>query len=479
MSRADAVVVGAGPNGLVAALTLARSGLLVEVYEGSDTPGGGCRTAALTLPGFQHDVCSAVHPLLMASPAFSDMDLGRRGVRLLTPTVAFAHPLDGDRAVCVGSSVEEVARSLKADHVTYTRLFAPLVRNLDDVLPAFLGSMRSVPAHPLAAAGFGLRGLSSAERLARHFHTEEGRALVAGTAAHSMLPLTAPLSGVFPRLFTALAHRYGWPVVEGGSGAIVRALVEELTSLGVRIETGTFVTSLHDLPRADAIVLDVTPRQLLEMAGDRLPARYARALSRYRYGPGVCKVDWALSGPVPWRADGCRHAVTVHVGGAFEEVARSESDANAGRHPDQPYCIVTQPCVVDPTRAPTGRHTLWGYCHVPNGSDVDMTDRMEAQIERFAPGFRDLVIGRSTNTAAATERHNPSYVGGDINAGAATLRQMVLRPTPRWNPYRTALKGVYLCSAATPPGGGVHGMCGIGAARAVLHDLGREGAAGR
>ena len=471
MSRAEAVVVGSGPNGLLAALVLARAGLKVDVYEGSETPGGGCRTAQLTLPGFHHDVCSAVHPLLMASPAFSAVDLSGHGLRLLTPTVAFAHPLDGDRAVCVGASVEEVARSLHSDQGTYTRLVAPLVRNLDAVLPAFLGSMRSLPAHPLAAAAFGVRGLSSASRLADHFHTEEGRALVAGTAAHSMLPLTAPLSGVFPRLFTALAHRYGWPVVEGGSGAIVRAIVEELSSLGVRIETGTFVKSLHDLPPADATVLDVTPRQLLEMAGDQLPDRYARALSRYRYGPGVCKVDWALSGPVPWRAEGCRHAVTLHLGGAFEEVARSEADVNAGRHPDRPYCIVTQPCVVDPTRAPAGRHTLWAYCHVPNGSDVDMTDRMEGQIERFAPGFRDLVIGRCTSTAAATERHNPSYVGGDINAGAATLRQVVLRPTPRWNPYRTALQGVYLCSAATPPGGGVHGMCGLGAARAVLQDL--------
>jgi phytoene dehydrogenase-like protein len=476
MRDADAIVVGAGPNGLVAALMLARAGLVVDVYEAADEPGGGCRTAELTLPGFHHDICSAVHPLLLASPAFRDIDLSARGVRLLTPPVAFAHPLDGARAVSVGPEVDDVARSLGADGDAYARLFAPLVRDLDRVLPAFLGSMRDVPPHPLAAAGFALRGLPSAQHLARRFRTEEGRALVAGTAAHSMLPLTAPLSGVFPRLFTALAHRYGWPVVEGGSAVVVDALVAELTAVGGRVETGCLVKRLDHLPPARAVVLDVTPRQLIDMAGDALPAGYGRALARYRYGPGVCKVDWALGGPVPWSAERCRQAVTLHVGGTFEEIARSEADVNAGRHPDRPYCLVTQPCVVDPGRAPENRHTLWAYCHVPNGSSVDMTERIEAQIERFAPGFRDLILGRSTFTAVATEEHNPSYVGGDINAGAATLRQMVLRPTARWNPYRTAIKGVYLCSAATPPGGGVHGMCGLGAARAALHDLGHDGA---
>jgi phytoene dehydrogenase-like protein len=470
--RAEAIVVGAGPNGLVAALVLARAGVAVDVYEAADEPGGGCRTAELTLPGFRHDICSAVHPLLLASPAFRDIDLSAHGVRLLTPLVAFAHPLGGTRAVSVGPDVADVARSLGADGPAYTRLFAPLVRDLDKILPAFLGSMRDVPPHPLAAAGFALRGLPSARHLARRFRTPEGRALVAGTAAHSMLPLTAPLSGVFPRLFTALAHRYGWPVVEGGSAAIVDALVAELAAVGGRIETDCRVKRLDELPPARAVVLDVTPRQLIDMAGDSLSPGYGRALARYRYGPGVCKVDWALRGPVPWSAEGCRDAVTVHVGGTFEEIARSEADVNAGRHPDRPYCLVTQPCVVDPGRAPEGAHTLWAYCHVPNGSSMDMTARIEAQIERFAPGFRDLILGRSTFTAVDTEEHNPSYVGGDINAGAATLHQMVFRPTVRWNPYRTALEGVYLCSAATPPGGGVHGMCGLGAAGAALDDMG-------
>ena len=472
MRAPDVIVVGAGPNGLVAALTLARSGLAVDVYEAADEPGGGCRTAALTLPGFRHDVCSAVHPLLLASPALRGLDLSAHGVRLLTPPVAFAHPLGGPRAVAVGAEVGEVARALGPDGRMYGRVFGPLVRDLDKILPTFLGSIRDAPPHPLVAAGFALRGMFSARHLAGCFQTEEGRALVAGTAAHSMLPLTAPLSGVFPRLFTALAHRFGWPIVQGGSAAVVAALVDELTALGGRVETGRLVKRLDELPPARALVLDVTPRQLIGMAGDALPPRYGRALARYRYGPGVCKVDWALRGPVPWSAESCRRTVTVHVGGTFDEIARSEADVNAGRHPENPYCLVTQPCVVDPGRAPAGRHTLWAYCHVPNGSSVDMTDRIEAQIERFAPGFRDLVLARSTFTAMATEEHNPSYVGGDINAGAATLRQMIFRPTARWNPYRTALHGVYLCSAATPPGGGVHGMCGLGAARAALRDLG-------
>jgi phytoene dehydrogenase-like protein len=472
MNSIDAVVVGAGPNGLVAALTLARAGLSVEILEAADEPGGGCRTAELTLPGFRHDVCSAVHPLLLASPAFRDLDLAARGVRLLTPGVAFAHPLDGGRAASVGGDVDDVAGSLGTDRRAYARTFAPLVRNIDKVLPAFLGSMRSVPSHPLAAAGFGLRGIGSAQHMARRFETEEGRALVAGTAAHSMLTLTAPLSGAFPRLFTALAHRFGWPVIEGGTGALIAALVAELSARGVCLQTGRLVKRLDELPSARALVLDVTPRQLLEMAGHDVPRRYGKALTRYRYGPGVCKVDWALRGPVPWVAEGCRDAATIHVGGTFEEIARGEAAVHARRHPERPYCLVVQPGVVDQTRAPGHHHTLWAYCHVPHGSTQDMSGRIEAQIERFAPGFRDLILARSARTAAQEEEHNPSYVGGDINAGAATLRQMVFRPTVQWNPYRTALRGVYLCSASTPPGGGVHGMCGLGAASAVLQDLG-------
>ncbi len=468
----DVVVVGSGPNGLAAAVTLARAGLSVHVIEGAATPGGGCRTEELTLPGFRHDVCSAVQPLAAASPFFTGTDLAARGVRLLTPKVAFAHPLDGGRAAAVAGSVAETACGLGPDGGAYRRLLDPLVRDVSLTLPAILAPLRSFPGHPLAMARFGLEGLLPASLLARRFRTDEARALLAGVAAHAMLPLTAPLTSAFGLVLMTAAHAVGWPVAEGGSAAITGALVAELTSLGGRVETGRWVRSLDSLPRARAVLLDVTPRQLLSLAGDRLGAAHRGALQRFRYGPGACKVDWALSGPVPWQAAACREAGTVHLGGTFEEVARSESEVAAGKVPDRPYCIVAQPGVVDPTRAPAGKQTLWAYCHVQAGSTADMADRIEAQIERFAPGFRDLILARAVRTAAGMEQYNPNYVGGDINSGAGTLRQTIFRPTPRWNPYRTPLPGIYLCSASTPPGGGVHGMCGAWAARTALSDLG-------
>jgi len=472
MRRADAIVVGSGPNGLAAALTLARAGLVVDVMEGSATPGGGCRTQDLTLQGFHHDVCSAVHPLLQASPFFATCDLAAHGVKLLTPRIPFAHPLDDGGAATVIGSVKQTAAGLGTDETAYLRTFSSLVRDADRILPNFLAPIRSIPSDPIATAAFSLKGLSSAEHLAGRFHTEEARAIVAGAAAHSMLAFTAPLSGAFGLLFTMLAHALGWPVVEGGSARVVDALVAELESLDGQVITGQWIRKLHDLPPAGVTVLDVTPHQLIGLAGDRLPIRYRRGLQHFTYGPGVCKVDWALDGPVPWKAEQCHEAVTLHVGGTFSEVAKSEADVAAGRHSDRPFCLVTQPSVIDPTRAPAGKHTLWAYCHVPNGSNVDMTERIEAQIERFAPGFRDLILAKVTTTAVQEEQHNPSYVGGDIGAGAATLRQTIFRPTVRWNPYRTGIKGVYLCSASTPPGGGVHGMCGDAAARTALHDLG-------
>jgi phytoene dehydrogenase-like protein len=468
----DAVVVGSGPNGLAAAVTLARAGLAVEVIEGSSDPGGGCRTEELTLPGFRHDICSAVHPLAAASPFFLGTDLQARGVRLLYPKVAFAHPIDGGRAGAVSGSVEETAATLGADARRYARLMTPFVRHADSIVAEVLAPLRSVPSHPTSMARFGLTGLLPASRLAGRFQTDEGAGLISGVAAHSMLPLSTPLTSGFGLLLTLLAHSAGWPVAEGGSSAITAALISELESLGGTVSTGTWIGTLDELPAARTVLLDVSPRQFLAIAGHRLPGRYARALGRFRYGPGVCKVDWAIDGAVPWQAQACQEAGTVHVGGTAAEVAASESDVAAGRHPDKPFCLVTQPGVVDPTRAPAGKQTLWAYCHVPAGSAVDMADRIEAQIERFAPGFRDLILARSVLTADQMEQHNPNYIGGDINSGAGTLRQTVMRPTAAWNPYRTPLPGVYLCSASTPPGGGVHGMCGMWAAHSALAELG-------
>ncbi len=469
----DALVVGSGPNGLAAAVTLARHGLRVEVLEGAPTPGGGCRTEELTLPGFRHDVCSTVQALVAASPFFRSLDgLADRGVRLCQPSVAFAHPLDGGRAAAVVRSVDETAASLGTDAGAYRKLLGPLVEHAEAIVPAVLGPLRSPPRRPLAAARFARVGFCSGQRLVRRFDTPEARALIAGVSAHAMQPLSAAVSGGFGALLTLLAHRVGWPVVEGGSASLVRVLIEELESLGSCVRTGVWVESLDELPAARVTLLDVTPLQLLAMAGGRLRPAARRRFAAFRYGPGICKVDWALSGPVPWEAAVCRDAGTIHLAGTFEEVARSEAAVAAGRHPDLPYCIAVQASRLDPTRAPAGQHTLWAYCHVPAGSTVDMTEVIEAQVERFATGFRDLVLARSVRTAADTERDDPNYVGGDINSGAATLRQTVFRPTARWDPYRTGIDGVYLCSASTPPGGGVHGMCGVYGARAALRDLG-------
>ena len=470
MDQAGAVVVGSGPNGLAAALTLARAGHGVEVFEGAPTVGGGTRTEALTLEGFRHDVCSSVHPTLVASPFFRSLDLPGMGVVLRQPEVAFAHPLGGGRAAAAYRSLEETASHLGGDAAAYRELVGPLVEWLDRIVPYVLGPMRSIPRDPLVLARFARVGGPSMRHVTRRFSTDSARALLAGAAAHSMEPLTAPLTSAFGLLLTALGHGVGWPVVEGGSAAITLGLASEVRRLGGVVHTDRWVTSLSELPPARAVLLDVTPRQFVALAGPDLSRRAARPWARFRPGPGACKVDWALDGPVPWGAEACRRTVTVHVGGTFDEVARSEAAVRAGRHPDHPFVLVAQPGVVDPTRAPVGQQTLWGYCHVPNGSDVDMSERMEAQIERFAPGFRDHVLARTVRTAADAEAHNPNLLGGDVNGGAATLRQTVFRPVPRWNPYRTPLEGVYLCSASTPPGGGVHGMCGMAAAEVALRE---------
>jgi phytoene dehydrogenase-like protein len=443
----------------------------VQVFEGAPDAGGGCRTAGLTLPGFVHDVCAAVHPLAAASPFFRGLDLAARGIRFRAPTVAVAHPLDGGRGSAIAGSVAETAARLGTDAGAYQRLMDPLVRDSDAIMALALSPLRRMPAELLPAARFGMQGLLPVRLLARRLRTAEGRALLAGAAAHSVRPLSAPLTGAYGLVLMVLAHTTGWPVIEGGSGRLAGAMAAELAALGGTVTTGVWIKRLDQLPAAKAVLLDVTPRQLLGIAGEQLPAGYRRAMRRFSYGPGVCKVDWALDGPVPWKNEFCVEAGTVHVGGTIAEISRSEADVASGRHPQRPFCLVVQPGVVDGGRAPAGRQALWGYCHVPAGSDVDMTSRIEDQIERFAPGFRDRVLARSVRTAAGLERYNPGYVGGDITAGAATLRQTIGRPALRWNPYRTPIAGVYLCSASTPPGPGVHGMCGLWAARTVLRDL--------
>jgi len=465
----DAVVVGAGPNGLAAALTLAEAGRTVRVFEAAPEPGGGCRTAELTLPGFRHDVCSAVQALTGLSPFFRSLDLPSMGVRLLHPEIAYAQPLDGGRAALAYPDLEQTADALGRDGRAWRTLFAPLVRRAADLFSEILGDLRHVPRHPLTLARFGLPGLLPVAALARTlFRDAPARALLAGVGAHSMRRLSAPLTSAFGLTLATTAHAGGWPVVEGGSGRLADALVTRLAELGVEVVCDHRVSSLRELPTARATLLDLTPEQLLVLGGDALPTGYRRALERYRYGPGVFKIDYALSGPVPWANADCRRAGTIHLGGTLEEVAASEARVEAGRHSDAPYVLVVQPGVVDASRAPAGQHTLWAYCHVPNGSDLDRTAAVEAQLERFAPGFGDLVLARATRTAAAYEVYDNNYVGGDINAGRTGLYQSVLGPIPQWSRYRTAIDGVYLCSSSTPPGGGVHGMCGANAAHEAL-----------
>jgi phytoene dehydrogenase-like protein len=468
----DAVVVGSGPNGLAAAVTLTAAGLRVLVVEGATSIGGGCRTAELTLPGFWHDVCSTAHPLAAASPFFRRFGLEARGVRLVRAEVEFAHPLDGGRAAVVTRSVTATADRLGPDARDYRRLIGPLAAADSGFTNLLLSPIRLPPTrYPRGLAPFAMHGLRSAAGLARRFRTPEARALLAGAAAHGMLPLTAPPSGAVGLMLTALAHQPGWPFAQGGSARITDAMRDAVVAAGGHVETGHWVRSLAELPPARVVLLDVAPRALASIAGERLPAGYLRALGRFRYGAGVCKVDFALSGPVPWTNEACRRAALVHLGGTFEEIAATEADISAGRHPASPYVLVGQPCTVDPARAPAGQHVLWSYCHVPPCSDVDMTAAVEAQVERFAPGFRDLVLARAVRTAAEQEQYNPNYVGGDIAAGAQTLRQTVARPVARWNPYRTPARGVYLCSSSTPPLPGVHGRCGELAALTALRDV--------
>jgi phytoene dehydrogenase-like protein len=466
----DGVVVGSGPNGLAAAITLAQAGRSVLVVEAAETVGGGVRSAELTLPGFVHDVCSAIHPLAQASPFFRGLLLGEHGFELLQPPAPLAHPLDDGTAVLLERSVDETAGGLGADADAYRKLMAPLVERSEH-LESFVLAPSPFTRHPLIAARFGLLALRSAVGLAKRFEGERARALFAGLAAHSIQDLHRSPTASFGIVLGLFAHTRGWPLVRGGSQRLADALAAYLRSLGGEIETGRQVESTDELPEARVTMLDITPRQVLRLAGHRLPGRYVRALRRYRYGPGVFKVDWALDGPVPWTAEGCARAATIHVGGTLEEIAASETAVWRGDEPVRPFVLVAQQSLFDETRAPDGKHTLWAYCHVPNGSSVDMTERIEAQIERFAPGFRELILERSARGPGEVEQYNQNYVGGDINGGVQDLRQLYTRPVARLDPYSTPVDGLYICSSSTPPGGGVHGLCGYYAARSAMKGL--------
>ncbi|WP_346619768.1 NAD(P)/FAD-dependent oxidoreductase [Blastococcus montanus] len=472
--KADAVVVGAGPNGLAAALRLSAAGLRVQVVEAADRAGGGLRTEELMRPGYHHDVCSIVQPMAAAAPFFREFDPERRGVRFVHPEINFAHPLDGGRAALSLRSLEETAVGLGRDADSYRRLFGPLTDRGADVVDFFLTSrLRRLPTRSVPQiAQFGLNGLPNVGWLARRrFDTEEARALLAGAAAHGMLDLSQPLTSALGMILAMLSHHVGWPLIEGGSQQLADAMVAALEEQGGEVVTGHEVTDLREFDGVPAVLLDTTPRAFVAMAGDRVHEGYRRWVSRYRHGAGVFKIDWILSEPVPWANPDVRRAGTIHVAGDLEETIAGEHAPNRGRITDRPYVLAVQPTVPDPTRAPEGGHILWAYAHVPHGSEVDMTEAIENQIERFAPGFRDTVVERCTKNAVAMEQWNPSYLGGDISNGQATLRQMLARPVPRWNTYKTPVKGVYLASAATPPGPAVHGACGDNAAQVALREV--------
>jgi phytoene dehydrogenase-like protein len=458
-----AVVIGSGPNGLAAAITMARAGWEVTVHEAQETVGGGLRSDELTLPGFVHDLCSAIHPLGRGSPFFRELELP---VEWIDPPAPAAHPLEDGTAVVLERMFGKTEEKLGEDAEAYRQVVSSVVMGWPDFEPVVLGPFPPSPRRILSALSlpFARKGLSSATSLAKRFETEQAKALLAGHAAHSMLPLETRPSGGIGLMLMVTAHVYGWGFPRGGSQRLADALAERLRELGGEIHTESPV---DELPPAEAVLADVAPRELVRIAGAELPPRYARALRRYRHGSGVFKLDWALDGPIPWRAAECGRAATVHLGGTLDEIAASEREPGGER----PFVLLTQPSLFDDSRAPPGKHTAWAYCHVPNGSTEDMTERIEAQIERFAPGFRDLVLARSAIAPADFELRNRNIVGGDINGGAMDLGQLVFRPVPKVVPYRTPLRGLYLCSSSTPPGGGVHGMCGYSAALAALNDL--------
>lgn len=468
--RWDAVVVGAGPNGLAAAVRLAESGWSVLVLEAAGQPGGGLRTVELLETGCRHDVCATVHALTAVSPFMSRLPLD-----LVLPAAPLAHPLDNGSAVLLERPVEQTARALGSDGHAYRRLIGPITASAESLFRDLLGPLR-LPRHPFLLARFGVPGLLPASRLATlAFEGRRARALLAGAAAHSMLSLQEPITAAFGLVMLASAHVGGWPFARGGSSSVAEALTSRLQALGGRVRCCRPVGALGNLPHSRVVLLDLSPRGVLDVAGQRLSPRYRRRLERYRYGPGVFKMDWTLEGPIPWRASECSTAGTVHLGGTLEEIALSEHEVACGRHPEHPFVVLTQPTLFDGSRAPRGRQIAWAYCHVPNGSQRDLTEAVERQIERFAPGFRDLVRARSAWATDVLERHEPNCVGGDINGGQQDLRQLLARPAPRWTPYATPDPSLLICSASTPPGGGVHGMCGWHAAGVALRRAQQRG----
>jgi phytoene dehydrogenase-like protein len=468
----DAVIVGSGPNGLAAAITLAREGLSVVVLEASATIGGGARSAELTLPGFVHDLCSAIHPLAAASPFFRTLPLERFGLHWIEPEIALAHPLDGGTAACLYRDVDLTANLLGQDGRSYRKLMQPLARDWKKLSGEFLQPMVHFPRHPIALAKFGIRAICPTTFLARRlFESESTRALFAGIAAHSFLPLESPVSSAFALVLGAAGHAVNWPMPRGGSQSISNALANYLRELGGKIETERRVEMLRELPKARVNLFDTTTWQFARIAGDSLPPRYWDRLQKFRHGPGIFKIDYALSSPIPWKAEACRRAGTIHLGGSLDEIAESERETKLGKAPEQPFVLVAQQSLFDDTRAPRGQHTLWAYAHMPFDCKIDISDKIEAQIERFAPRFRDCILARHKSGAIDLEKSNPNLAGGDITGGATDIWQLLARPTFSPTPYRTPMRGVYLCSSSTPPGGGVHGMCGYHAARAALRDL--------
>jgi len=466
----DSVVVGSGPNGLAAAITMQQAGLSVLLVEAKDTIGGGLRSAELTLPHFIHDICSAIHPLAVGSPFFKTLPLEQFGLKFTDPDIAAAHPFDDGNAAALYRSMEQTAQTLGRDQQTYLKFMEPLVKDWPNLVTDILAPLH-FPKHPVRMARFGLNALASAAKTGTRFRSEKASGLWAGMAAHSMQPLTNATSSAVGLTLLAVGHTEGWPIPIGGSKAIAHALTAYFVSLGGRIETNFQVRSLSQLPSSHAVLFDVTPRQLLQIAGRQFSSFYQWQLKRYRYGPGVFKIDWALDGPIPFTAPECRKAGTVHLGNTLEEIVTSEQLAAEGKHPDKPFVLLAQQSLFDPTRAPRGKQTAWAYCHVPNSSETDMTNRIEKQVERFAPGFRDRILEKHTMNAAQMESYNPNYVGGDINGGLMDVKQLFTRPALRLSPYKTSTKGIYICSSSTPPGGGVHGMCGYYAAKKALKDI--------